>query len=81
VPMLKRVRRHILPRLQVPKQWKLTFSFARALQFSVMQQWKGQKENKQSAQQQLLLRAQVGCECAIGWVNFYFFAKIERGLL
>jgi fructose-bisphosphate aldolase class I len=41
------------------KPWRLTFSYGRALQASVLDVWKGQPENKQAAQDMLLKRAQA----------------------
>ena len=41
------------------KPWRLTFSYGRALQASVLDVWKGQPENKQAAQETLLKRAQA----------------------
>jgi fructose-bisphosphate aldolase class I len=41
------------------KPWRLTFSYGRALQASVMDVWKGAPENKDAAQQMLLKRAQA----------------------
>jgi fructose-bisphosphate aldolase class I len=38
------------------KPWRLTFSYGRALQASVLDVWKGQPENKQAAQEMLLKR-------------------------
>ncbi len=42
------------------KPWALSFSFGRALQASVIQTWKGKKENLHAAQQELLKLAKVG---------------------
>jgi fructose-bisphosphate aldolase class I len=41
------------------KPWRLTFSYGRALQASVLDVWKGAPENKDAAQQMLLKRAQA----------------------
>jgi fructose-bisphosphate aldolase, class I len=41
------------------KPWRLTFSYGRALQASVMDVWKGAPENKDAAQQMLLKRAKA----------------------
>jgi len=41
------------------KPWRLTFSYGRALQASVLDVWKGKDENKNAAQQMLLKRAQA----------------------
>ena len=37
--------------------WNLTFSYGRALQHDALNAWKGKKENRQAAQESLLLRA------------------------
>jgi fructose-bisphosphate aldolase class I len=44
--------------------WKLSFSFGRALQHSCLQQWNGKEENKELAQQVLLSRIQSN-SCAL----------------
>jgi fructose-bisphosphate aldolase class I len=41
------------------KPWRLTFSYGRALQASVLDVWKGAPENKDAAQQMLLKRAEA----------------------
>ena len=41
------------------KPWRLTFSYGRALQASVIDVWKGKLENKDAAQQMLLKRAKA----------------------
>lgn len=41
------------------KPWKLTFSYGRALQASVLKAWQGKDENVEAAQKVLLHRAQV----------------------
>jgi fructose-bisphosphate aldolase class I len=41
------------------KPWRLTFSYGRALQASVLDVWQGVPENKQAAQEMLLKRAQA----------------------
>lgn len=41
------------------KPWALTFSYGRALQASVLNAWKGVKENVPEGQKQLMVRAQV----------------------
>ena len=43
----------------IPRPWRLTFSYGRALQASVLSTWKGQKENVAAAQQELMKRAAV----------------------
>jgi len=50
----------------VKKPWKLTFSYGRALQASVIACWKGQKENVAAAQQELLRRAAANSLAAQG---------------
>jgi len=37
--------------------WNLTFSYGRALQYDVLNTWKGKKENRKAAQESFLLRA------------------------
>lgn len=41
--------------------WKLSFSFGRALQATVLSTWKGKAENVHAAQVELLKRAKVCC--------------------
>lgn len=41
----------------VKRPWALTFSYGRALQASVLAAWKGQKENVEAAQKELVKRA------------------------
>lgn len=48
------------------KPWKLTFSYGRALQHSVLQTWKGKKENIKAAQAILLERAKSNWEASQG---------------
>ncbi|EPZ31990.1 fructose-bisphosphate aldolase [Rozella allomycis CSF55] len=48
------------------KPWKLTFSYGRALQFSVLQAWKGNASNVKTAQTELLKRAKANWEAAQG---------------
>jgi len=48
------------------KPWALTFSYGRALQASVLQAWKGQKENVVTAQKELIQRARGNGDAAMG---------------
>jgi len=48
------------------KPWKLTFSYGRALQASVLQVWQGKDENIGKAQQTLLMRAKANGLAAVG---------------
>lgn len=48
------------------KPWKLTFSYGRALQSSVLKTWQGKPENVQNAQQQLIQRAKNNSEACVG---------------
>jgi len=48
------------------KPWSLTFSYGRALQASVLQAWKGNKENVKAAQNELLKRAKANSEASQG---------------
>lgn len=43
----------------LPKPWKLTFSYGRALQASALAAWLGKNENKKAAQEAFRKRAQV----------------------
>jgi len=44
---------------QGPNPWHVSFSYARALQNSVLKTWKGQPENVEAAQKALLARAKT----------------------
>jgi fructose-bisphosphate aldolase class I len=44
---------------QSPNPWHVSFSYARALQNSVLKTWKGQPENVEAAQTALLIRAKA----------------------
>lgn len=48
------------------KPWKLTFSYGRALQASVLSAWQGKKENVKAAQQELINRAKANGQAALG---------------
>ena len=48
------------------KPWYLTFSYGRALQASVLQEWKGNDNNIDRAQKALLLRAHANSLASIG---------------
>lgn len=52
--------------LDCPKPWKLTFSYGRALQTSVLKVWQGKKENVDAAQKSLLVRAESNGAAALG---------------
>ena len=43
----------------LPKPWKLTFSYGRALQASALAAWSGKPENKVAAQEAFVKRAKV----------------------
>jgi len=49
-----------------PKPWKLTFSYGRALQHTVLKTWQGQAGNVGAAQQALLVRAKANGQAALG---------------
>ncbi|CAK0785074.1 hypothetical protein CVIRNUC_008280 [Coccomyxa viridis] len=51
---------------QKPNPWHVSFSYARALQNSVLKTWKGQPENKQVAQEALLKRAKANSQAQRG---------------
>lgn len=46
-------------KFQGKKPWKLTFSYGRALQATVLKTWAGKKENYKQAQDELVKRAKV----------------------
>lgn len=48
------------------RPWKLTFSYGRALQKTVLRVWGGKKENYEKAQQALLVRARANGLAALG---------------
>jgi fructose-bisphosphate aldolase class I len=51
---------------QSPNPWHVSFSYARALQNSVLKTWKGQPENVEAAQKALLVRAKANSLAQIG---------------
>ncbi|KAL3691838.1 hypothetical protein R1sor_005489 [Riccia sorocarpa] len=51
---------------QSPNPWHVSFSYARALQNTVLKTWKGQPENIESAQKALLLRAKANSHAQLG---------------
>lgn len=51
---------------QTPNPWHVSFSYARALQNSVLKTWKGQPENVQAAQTALLIRAKANSLAQLG---------------
>eukprot|EP00612_Vaucheria_litorea_P000030 CAMPEP_0171452174 /NCGR_PEP_ID=MMETSP0945-20130129/384_1 /TAXON_ID=109269 /ORGANISM="Vaucheria litorea, Strain CCMP2940" /LENGTH=353 /DNA_ID=CAMNT_0011976781 /DNA_START=65 /DNA_END=1123 /DNA_ORIENTATION=+ len=48
------------------KPWNLSFSYGRALQATVLQEWKGEDSNKEAAQAALLLRAKANGQAQLG---------------
>lgn len=50
----------------VPRPWKLTFSFGRALQKSCLAAWGGKPENVKTAQDVLLVRAKANSDASLG---------------
>lgn len=48
------------------KPWKLSFSYGRALQASVLKAWAGKPENKAAAQAALMVRAKANGEAQLG---------------
>lgn len=48
------------------KPWRLTFSYGRALQSSVLETWKGQQGNREQAQQALIVRAKANGQASVG---------------
>lgn len=51
---------------QSPNPWHVSFSYARALQNSVLKTWKGQPENFEAAQRALLIRAKANSLAQMG---------------
>lgn len=51
---------------QSPNPWHVSFSYARALQNSVLKTWKGQPENVEAAQRALLVRAKANSLAQLG---------------
>jgi len=53
-------------KLNTKKPWTLSFSYARALQFSCLRTWLGKSENVELAQKTFLLRAKKNSEASLG---------------
>jgi fructose-bisphosphate aldolase, class I len=51
---------------QSPNPWHVSFSYARALQNTVLKTWQGQDENRDAAQQSLLRRAKANSDAQLG---------------
>lgn len=51
---------------QSPNPWHVSFSYARALQNSVLQTWQGNEKNEKAAQEALLKRAQANSMAQLG---------------
>ncbi|PKU60480.1 putative fructose-bisphosphate aldolase 3, chloroplastic [Dendrobium catenatum] len=51
---------------QSPNPWHVSFSYARALQNTVLKTWKGQPENVETAQKALLIRAKANSMAQLG---------------
>ncbi|KAJ3686025.1 hypothetical protein LUZ61_015189 [Rhynchospora tenuis] len=51
---------------QLPNPWHVSFSYARALQNSVLKTWQGRPENIQAAQKALLVRAKANSLAQLG---------------
>jgi fructose-bisphosphate aldolase class I len=50
----------------LPKPWKLSFSYGRALQASALAAWSGKAENKKATQDAFMKRALANCQAAKG---------------
>ncbi|XP_036744477.1 fructose-bisphosphate aldolase B isoform X2 [Manis pentadactyla] len=50
----------------LPKPWKLSFSFGRALQASALAAWSGKAANKKATQEAFMKRALANCQAARG---------------
>ena len=53
-------------RLSVPKPWKLSFSYGRALQDAALEAWHGHDENMKAAQEALSHRARCNGAASLG---------------
>ncbi len=53
-------------RLSVPKPWKLSFSYGRALQDAALEAWHGRDENMKAAQEALSHRARCNGAASVG---------------
>merc|ERR1712182_52181 len=51
---------------QTPNPWHVPFSYARALQNSVLKTWQGLEENKKAAQDALMVRAKANSAAQLG---------------
>jgi fructose-bisphosphate aldolase class I len=51
---------------QSPNPWHVSFSYARALQNTVLKTWQGKPENLQAAQESLLRRAKANSDAQLG---------------
>merc|ERR1712176_1496133 len=51
---------------QTPNPWHVSFSYARALQNSVLKTWQGLEENKKAAQDALMVRAKANSAAQLG---------------
>ena len=51
---------------QSPNPWHVSFSYARALQNSVLQTWQGKESNEKAAQAALLRRAKANSMAQLG---------------
>jgi fructose-bisphosphate aldolase class I len=51
---------------QQPNPWHVSFSYARALQNSVLKTWQGKPENLKAAQDALLKRAKANSDAQLG---------------
>lgn len=55
-----------LAAVQKPNPWHVSFSYARALQNTVLKTWQGQDGNRDAAQEALLRRAKANSEAQLG---------------
>ena len=51
---------------QSPNPWHVSFSYARALQNTVLKTWQGRPENVEAAQKSLLVRAKANSLAQLG---------------
>ena len=53
-------------KLDLPKPWKISFSYGRALQDPAIEAWHGKQENLKTGQQAFYLRAKCNSAAALG---------------
>ena len=65
-PLLATQHLNAINQLDVPKPWKLSFSYGRALQDEALEAWQGNNENVVAGQRAFYHRAQCDSAAALG---------------